>query len=80
LQGDAVSAPDIYPVLYSQMSGIYDGERVPFVGSFVVFMQSPAGWFCLMLVLAALIGTPILEKRIWKKKLKRLHEIGYINK
>ena len=78
LQGDAVSAPDIYPVLYSQMRGIYSGERVPFVGSFVVFMQSPAGWLCLMLVLAALIGTPALEKRIWKKKLARLREIGYI--
>ena len=78
LQGDAVSAPDIYPVLYSQMRGVYDGERVPFVGSFVVFMQSPAGWFCLILVLAALIGTPILEKRLWKEKLDRLREIGYL--
>lgn len=77
LQGDAVSKPDIYPVLYSQMRGIYEGEHVPFVGSFVVFMQSPAGWLCLMLVLAALIGTPILEKKIWEKKLARLHEIGY---
>ena len=78
LQGDAVSAPDIYPVLYSQMSGIYGGERVPFVGSFVVFMRSPAGWLCLMLVLAGLVGAPVLEKKLWEKKLARLREIGYI--
>ena len=80
LQGDAVSAPDIFPVLYSQMHGIYYGERIPFVGSFIMFMQSPAGWFCLVLVLVALIGTPILEKNIYKKKMERLRTIGYIEK
>ncbi len=78
LQGDAVSSPDIYPVLYSQMRGVYQGERIPFIGSFVVFMQSPAGWFCIALVFIALCGAPILEKRISKEKRKRLRRIGYI--
>lgn len=38
LQGDALERPDRFPVLYSQMRGIYRGERVPFVGSFILFM------------------------------------------
>ena len=64
LQGDAVETPDRFPVLYEQMQGIYEGERVPFVGSFVLFMQSPAGWLCILLVLFAMIATPIVEKKL----------------
>ena len=62
LQGDAVLTPDEFPVLYEQMQGIYYGERIPFVGSFVLFMQSPAGWLCILLVLASVILTPVLER------------------
>ena len=72
LQGDAIAYPDTYPVLYSQMRGIYVGERVPFVGSFILFMQSPAGWLCVLLVLGAVILTPILEKIIERAKKERL--------
>ena len=64
LQGDAVERPDKFPVLYSQMLGIYEGERIPYVGSFVLFMQSPAGWLCILLVLLAMIATPIVEKKL----------------
>ena len=44
LQGDAVDSPDRFPVLYEQMRAIYRGDRTPFIGSFILFMQSPAGW------------------------------------
>ncbi len=64
LQGDAVDSPDRFPVLYSQMKGIYRGERIPFVGSFVLFMQSPAGWMCILLVFVSIIATPILDKKL----------------
>lgn len=66
LQGDAVENPDRFPVLYSQMKGIYRGERIPAVGSFVLFMQSPAGWMCIILVAVAIVATPILEKKLAK--------------
>lgn len=72
LQGDAVDAPDRFPVLYSQMRGIYRGEKVPFVGSFVLFMQSPAGWLCILLAAFTVIATPILERKISKEKDKRM--------
>lgn len=79
LQGDAVETADIFPVLYSQMQGIYRGERIPFLGSFVLFMQAPAGWLCIILLLFSMIATPILEKKIERTSRKRLQEIGYLD-
>lgn len=72
LQGDAVENPDKFPVLYSQMQGIYEGTRIPFVGSFILFLQSPAGWLCVLLVIFSMIATPIVEKKIQKAKEKRI--------
>lgn len=74
-QGDAVPSQDRLPVVYEQMRGIYEGERVPFVGSFVMFMQSPAGWLCILLVLFAIITTPIVEKRLEREKRARLQSM-----
>ena len=71
LQGDAVGSPDRFPVLYSQMKGIYKGEKIPFIGSFIVFMQSPAGWLCILLVVAAIIVAPILDKKLLNARRKR---------
>lgn len=78
LQGDALERPDRFPVLYSQMRGIYRGEHIPFVGSFILFMQSPAGWLCILLVVFALVTTPILEKKIRAEENKRLAYLGLI--
>ncbi len=75
LKGDAVSNPDQFPVLFSQMQGIYKGERIAFVGSFILFMQSPAGWLCIILVLFAVIITPILERKLENEAKMRLLEI-----
>ena len=72
LQGDAVERPDTFPVLYSQMQGIYEGSRIPFVGSFVLFLQSPAGWVCVLLVIFAMIATPVVEKKIKEETDKRI--------
>ncbi len=79
MQGDAVASPDRFPVLYSQMKAIYCGDRVPFIGSFVAFMQSPAGWLCIILVVVAIIMAPILEKKLCSVAKARLKTIGYID-
>ena len=71
LQGDAVDASDRFPVRYEQMKGIYKGEKIPFIGSFVLFMQSPAGWLCMLLLAGAVIITPIVEKKLEKAKYQR---------
>lgn len=78
-QGDAVGAPDKELVTYEQIKAIYNNERIQFVGSFVFFMRSPAGWLCVLLVLFAIIATPIVEKRIDKEIKLRLREIGVID-
>ena len=78
LQGDAVNYADEFPVLYEQMKSIYQGERIPYIGSFFAFMQSPAGYLCVLLVLFAIIATPIVEKKLLNAKLARLKKIGVI--
>ena len=77
-QGDAISAPDREPVTYEQIKAVYNNERIQFVGSFVFFMKSPAGWLCVLLVLYAIIATPIVEKKIKIATLIRLYEIGVV--
>lgn len=71
LQGDAVDSPDRFPVTYDQMKAIYTGDRTPFIGSFIMFMQSPAGYLCILLLFIAIIATPVLNKSILKERLKR---------
>lgn len=78
LKGDANKYADEFPVLYSQMRGIYQGFRIPFVGSFVLFMQSPAGWLVILLVLFAMVGTPLVEKKLLQTRNARLVELGVI--
>ena len=62
LQGDAVHYPDSFPVRYEQMRSIYKGEKIPNVGSFVYFMQSPAGIICLILIVLSMVLMPIADK------------------
>jgi len=71
LQGDAVETPDRFPVRYNQMKSIYKGERIPFVGSFVAFMQSPAGYLCILAVILTIVATPLVEKKLKKVKEER---------
>lgn len=78
LQGDAVKYADEFPVLYEQMKAIYRGQRIPYVGSFFAFMQSPAGYLCILLVIFAVVATPIAEKKLWEAKVSRLTEIGFL--
>ena len=76
LQGDNVQYPDKTPVLYSQMRAIYEGQRIPFIGSFITFMQSPAGWLCVLMIIFGSISIPVVEKILEKEREKRLIAIG----
>lgn len=72
LQGDNVHIADKFPVKYSQMKAIYKGQRIPHVGSFIAFLQSPAGYMCFILVFLGVIFIPLMDKKIEKEKSKRL--------
>lgn len=76
LQGDAVESPDREWVKYSQICAIYRGEKIPFAGSFVTFLQSPAGWMCMILLVVAIVFMPLVEKKIEKEKKERLYLLG----
>jgi signal peptidase I len=78
LQGDAVERPDRFPVHFSQIKAIYRGERIPFVGSFVYFMQSPAGWLCILLVVFAMVSSTLVNKRLTAAKNERLRLMGLL--
>lgn len=66
-RGDNVRYSDKKPVLYSQMKGIYKGERVGYWGRIIIFLQSYAGYLCLALVVFYLVVIPIFERRIEKR-------------
>ena len=78
-RGDAIKKNDTTPVKYEQIRGIYREERIPFVGSFVLFMQSPAGIICLMLAIAAMIVMPIVDDKIEEARGHRFRRLqtGY---
>lgn len=73
LKGDANEFNDKFPVLYEQMEGIYTGDKVQHVGSFVLFLQSPAGWICIIFVIFMVFFIPEVEKRLQLIKDKRYY-------
>ena len=75
LQGDAAENPDRFPVKYEQMRSIYRNQRIAHIGSFVFFLQSPAGILCFLLVFYALIALPIIEKKLRQEQLRRLYTL-----
>ena len=75
-RGDANKYNDDLPVEYGQMKGIYRGERIPFIGSFVLFMQSPAGIICLLLIIFSMIIMPIVDKRLEYLRSERYHRLS----
>ena len=78
LQGDALENPDRFPVYYHQMRGIYRGEHILFLGSFVAFLQSVAGYLCILLTVFGIVAVPLVEKRVNAVKLERLKQIGVV--
>lgn len=77
LRGDNNIYTDRTPVLYSQMKAIYRGEKIPFVGSFVMFLQSPAGYLCALLIVFCYFVYPIMEKQLTIEEETRLVSLGY---
>ena len=79
LQGDANQYPDKFPVKYSQMLGIYKNNRVPYVGSFVDFMQSPVGYLCILLIIFSCVISPIADKKLDKAIEERRIKLALLN-
>lgn len=80
LQGDANAYPDQFPVTYSQMKGIYSGIRIAYVGSFVAFAQSPAGYICVGLIVFVCAIYPFIDRKIKKIEQNRLNILENVTK
>ena len=75
LQGDNMRNPDFLLVKYSQMRGIYRDEKIPFIGSFFLFMRTIGGYLCLALVATATIISPIIDQILKKARLRRWYRM-----
>ena len=64
LRGDSNTADDSPAVSYEQIIGIYSNKRIPMVGIFVLFLQSPLGYISMGLVFLAEFIAPYFEKKI----------------
>lgn len=71
-RGDANVYNDYQYVKYSQMRGVYNGKKIAFVGSAVLFLQSPAGWMCIIMCVFVAIALPFVDKKIEKSIKNRL--------
>jgi len=80
LQGDAVDNPDYKSVTYDQMSAIYSGKKIPFIGSIVMFAQSVPGIMCIVAIISFFVINPLLIRKIENESINRLIEIGYLPK
>ena len=76
LQGDANVYPDRFPVLYSQMKAIYEGERYAYVGSIFSFFQSPAGYLCILLIITSIFIGPYFERQLYGASKERSYIIN----
>ena len=70
-RGDYNNMTDPKPVTYSQMRGIWHGQKVEQVGSFVLFMRSPAGILCIILMMFAVFVVPFVIKKIENERKER---------
>lgn len=67
-QGDANNAPDQHPVTENELVGIYKG-RIPKVGDFAMFMQTPLGMIIFIgIPLAAFIVYDIIRRQRYAAK------------
>lgn len=75
-QGDAVGKPDGYNPSFDQVVGRYVTKRIPLIGIFVIFFQSPAGIVTVLALLYCLLMIDSVTKKIDKAQNKRVEKLG----
>lgn len=72
LRGDANPYSDPMEISYSQMKGIYKGKRIAHIGSFIIFLQTPVGWLCIILIVFCTIALPLVCRKLQQVLDKRI--------
>ena len=75
--GDANNYGDGF-VYYEDIVGVYTGHKIPFVGVFVLWLQSSLGYVVVGIIVAYSIYSSYLERDLNKKRNERLLEVGYL--
>lgn len=78
LKGDTNASPDRFPVKYEQMKGIYNNNKIMAVGMFIAFFQSPLGYLTIIIIIAYIVVTPMVEKKFACLINNRLMKIEYL--
>ena len=71
-RGDSNNADDEYKPFVEDVMGKYTGTRIPYVGVFVLFLQSYSGILTLAAVIYCLIMIESVGNRIYRAREKRL--------
>jgi signal peptidase I len=81
MRGDANNVDDDYELTYKDVVGRYDGGIVPYLGSFVLFLQSNIGIITILSLLYCLLMYDHydrkLEKEAENRKRKLIEAIGF---
>lgn len=75
-QGDAVGKPDGYNPKFEDVIGVYVSKRIPLIGIFVIFFQSPAGIVTVLSLLYCLLMIDTITKKIDKAQNKRVEKLA----
>ncbi len=71
-RGDSNNASDVYRPVLEDIQGKYTGERIPFVGVFVLFMQSYIGMITVVSLVYCLFMIDRYSNKIFKAQNDRL--------
>lgn len=72
LQGDSNTYPDQDKITYNDMIGIYKDKKIKYIGSLLLFLSSPLGLICILLIIISFIAIPLINKLFNKEINKRL--------
>lgn len=74
--GDANNANDKYKPSFDDVIGRYTGERVPWIGVFVMFLQSYSGILTLAAIIYCLVMIEYVSEKIYKTQRARLDTLN----
>ena len=75
-RGDSNNASDKFRPCIDDIQGKYTGKRIPIIGMFVLFMQSPIGIITVVGLLYCLFTTDRLTEKLFREQQKRLDKLS----
>ena len=77
-RGDSNNASDKFRPCINDIQGKYTGKKIPIIGMFVLFMQSPIGIITVVGLLYCLFTTDRLTEKLYKEQQKRLDKLSVV--